>query len=142
MHLVENNNKQSEGWETDFEWLRIRHFIKDRFQRGTLPDLNGILFVIGMQELGWWQEQFTKEEKWNLLHIATCRLMSDYGFYQFVGRDADNWPHWELTQKIPPSDLREQEGLFKQAIIRYFKAYEAETAGLPDNFVSATSTEE
>lgn len=129
---MKNQSEHNEAWETDFEWLRIRHFIKDRFQRQTLPDLNGILFVIGMQELGWWKENFTKEEKQDLMHIATCRLMSDYGYYQFIGRDADNWPHWELTKKIPPSNLREQEGLFKQAVIRYFKTYETETADLPD----------
>ena len=117
----------------DFEWLRIRHFLKDRFQRETLPDLNAILFVIGIQELGTWKATFTKEEKQDLLHIATCRLMSYYDYYDFVGRDADGWPHWELVKKIPTSDLREQELLFKSAIIRYFREWEAETAHLPSH---------
>ncbi|PSR12615.1 MAG: hypothetical protein DA408_14625 [Bacteroidetes bacterium] len=117
----------------DFEWLRIRHFLKDRFQRDTLPDLNAILFVIGIQELGTWKPTFTKEEKQDLLHIATCRLMSYYDYYDFVGRDADGWPHWELVKKIPTSDLREQELLFKSAIIRYFREWEAETANLPSH---------
>lgn len=117
----------------DFEWLRIRHFLKDRFQRATLPDLNGILFLIGIQELGRWQNSFSKEEKQDLMHIATCRLMSYYGYYDFAGRDADGWPHWELIKKIPQNNLKAQELLFKQAIIRYFKEWEAETESLPDD---------
>lgn len=118
----------TEDWERDFEWLRIRHFLKDRFKRDTLPDLNAILFLIGIQELGRWREQFTKEEKQDLMHIATCRLLSDYGYYDFIGRDADGWPHWQLTKKIPTQNLKEQELLFKDAIIRYFQAWEAEIA--------------
>ena len=133
MRTVENGNAPTEEWEMNFEWLRIRHFLKDRFQRDTLPDLNGILFLIGIQELGRWKEQFTKEEKQDLMHIATCRLMSYYGFYEFVGRDADGWPHWDLAQKIPPNNLKEQEVLFKQAIIRYFKEWEQETANLSND---------
>ncbi|MEM1216405.1 MAG: hypothetical protein AAGJ82_12010 [Bacteroidota bacterium] len=116
----------NEAWELDFEWLRIRHFIKDRFQRATLPDLNGILFVIGIQELGRWQDTFTKEEKQDLLHIATCRLMSDYGYYEFAGRDGDGWPHWKLIARIPNHNLKEQEQLFKRAIVRYFQTWETE----------------
>ncbi|MEO0875410.1 MAG: hypothetical protein AAFY48_12465, partial [Bacteroidota bacterium] len=87
----------------------------------------------GIQELGRWKERFTKEEKQDLMHIATCRLMSYYGYYEFAGRDADGWPHWELSQNIPPSNLKEQEGLFKQAIIRYFKEWEEETANLSND---------
>ena len=116
----------------NFEWLRIRHFLQDRFQRDTLPDLNGILFLIGIQELGRWKERFTKEEKQDLMHIATCRLMSYYGYYTFAGRDGDGWPHWDLAQRIPPNNLKEQELLFKQAIIRYFKEWEQEIASLSD----------
>lgn len=115
-----------EQWEIDFKWLRIRHFIKDRFQRDTLPDLNGILFLIGIQELGRWKKSFTKEEKQDLMHIATCRLMSTFGYYEFAGRDADGWPHWKLVRAIPQGGLKEQERLFKQSIIEYFQEWEEE----------------
>ncbi len=117
-----------EQWELDFEWLKVRHLIKDRFERGTLPDLNAILFLIGIQELGRWKAEFTKEEKQDLMHIAVCRLMSNYGFYEFKGRDADGWPHWTLLKAIPSSNLKEQELLFKEAIIQYFREWERESA--------------
>ncbi|RMF03373.1 MAG: hypothetical protein D6772_02215 [Bacteroidetes bacterium] len=117
-----------EEWERDFEWLRIRHFIKERFARPGLPDLNGILFLIGIQELGRWSHAFTKEEKQDLLHIATCRIMSEFGYYEFEGRDADGWPHYRLIKQIPPHNLKEQEILLKEGIIRYFKTWENEMA--------------
>ena len=30
-----------------------------------------------------------------LIHIAICTLL-EYGNYRFIGRDEDNWPHFEL----------------------------------------------
>lgn len=115
-----------ENWELDFEWTRVRHLIKERFGRETLPDLNGMLFLIGIQELGRWQTAFNKEEKQDLMHIAVCRLLSYDGHYGFVGRDADGWPHWELLLPVPKRDLDEQEAMLKLYIIRYFKDLEHE----------------
>lgn len=115
-----------EDWQEDFEWLRIRHLVKDRFGKAALPDLNAILFVIGIQELGRWQEAFTKEEKQDLMHIAACRLLSYEGYYEFVGRDADGWPHWREIKPFTTKGLKAQETILKESIIRYFKELEAE----------------
>ncbi len=116
-----------EEWELDFEWLRVRHLIKDRFKRESLPDLNAILFLIGIQELGRWKKAYSKEEKQDLMHIAVCRLLSYDGYYKFAGRDADGWPHWEPVRSLQKRELREQELLLKLNIIRYFKELEAES---------------
>ncbi|WP_116106189.1 hypothetical protein [Lewinella sp. IMCC34191] len=113
------------NWEQDFAYQRIRHLIKDRFRRDNLPDLNALLFLIGVQELGHWQADFTKEEKRDLMHIAVCRLMAEDGHYRFVGRDDEGWPHYELTSKIPPTDLAGQERLLKEKIIGYFAELES-----------------
>lgn len=115
-----------EQWELEFEWLRIRNVVQERFQREVLPDLNGMLFLIGIQELGRWKNSFSKEEKQDLMHIAVCRLMSYDGHYAFVGRDADGWPHWDLIHAIPPGTLKEQEDRLKINIIRYFREMEEE----------------
>ena len=115
-----------EQCELDFEWLRVRNKIKERFGRETLPDLNAMLFLIGIQELGRWKTAFTKEEKQDLMHIAVCRLMSYDGHYQFLGRDADGWPHWELVQPIPVLSLADQEEALKAKVIRYFQELELE----------------
>lgn len=119
-----------ETWELDFEWLRIRHLVKDRFNRESLPDLNALLFLIGIQELGYWQPSFSKEEKQDLMHVAVCRLLSYDGYYEFIGRDADGWPHWKMLRPFVLKGREDQEELLKGYIIRYFRDLEAENGGL------------
>ena len=58
-------NTLNETWEIDFEWLRVRHLVQDAMKRDSLPDMNAILFLVGVQELGRWKTEFTKEEKCN-----------------------------------------------------------------------------
>ncbi|CAH0998944.1 hypothetical protein LEM8419_00239 [Neolewinella maritima] len=111
-------------WEQDFAYQRVRHLVQARFRRGTLPDLNALLFLIGVQELGRWQADFTKEEKRDLMHVAVCRLFAEDGHYRFEGRDADGWPHYALTSKIAPVDLKGQEELLKAKIVGYFEELE------------------
>jgi hypothetical protein len=41
-----------EDWQFDFEWGKIRHHIKKRFNKETLPDLNAILFLVGHTGIG------------------------------------------------------------------------------------------
>lgn len=115
-----------EEWELDFEWLRVRHEVKDAMRRDNLPDLNTMLFLIGIQELGRWKKGFSKEEKQDLMHIAVCRLLAYDGYYEFIGRDADGWPHWRQIRNIQTLPLPEQERLLKEKIIQYFKDLEAE----------------
>lgn len=119
-----------EDWQFDFEWLQVRHKVKDVFGKDDLPDLDAVLFVIGIQELGRWQEQFTKEEKQDLMHIAVCRLLEYDGYYEFVGRDGDGWPHWKSLKPFTGTGVKEQEQLLKIKIIRYFQDLEVQgTAG-------------
>ena len=109
-----------EEWKLDFEWLRVRHLVKDRFNKKTLPDLNAILYVIGIQELGYWTKPFTKEEKQDLMHIAVCRLLSEDGYFEFAGTDADGWPHWKPVRKIEAEGIKAQEVLLKEKVVNYF----------------------
>ena len=112
-----------ETWEFDFEWLQVRHKVKAMMQREALPDLNAILFLIGIQELGQLKENFTKEEKQDLMHIAVCRLLSEEGYYEFAGLDADGWPHYKMLRPVKKQGVKEQEQLLKTLVIRYFKNY-------------------
>ena len=97
-----------EDWEFDFEWLKVRHFVKDRLKGEVLPDLNAVLFLIGIQELGQISANYTKEEKQDLMHIAVCRLMSQDGIYEFTGLDSDGWPHWSQVKTIDRRGEKEQ----------------------------------
>jgi hypothetical protein len=109
-----------EDWQHDFEWLRVRHWIKDRFERKELPDLNAILYLIGMQELGKNQETFTKEEKQDLMHLAICHLLEEDGYFEFEGIDADGWPHWKPMLPIDIEGLEAQETMLQRKVIAYF----------------------
>ena len=115
-----------EEWELDFAWLEVKHLVKDALGRESLPDLNAILFLIGIQELGRWKESFSKEEKQDLMHIAVCRLLSYEGYYEFVGRDADGWPHYNSVRLVDTKGVEEQEKLLKVNAIRYFREWKEE----------------
>jgi hypothetical protein len=111
-----------EKWEMDFEWLRIRHFVKNKIGRTDLPELNIILLMIGIQELGMLKmERFTKEEKTDLMHIASCKLMSYDGYYEFSGLDQDGWPHYIMIRPFKIKGVEEQELYLKEKVIHYFK---------------------
>lgn len=100
-------------------WSRLLALIETNL--GKKPkDLNGVLFLIGMQELGQGHRNFSKEEKQDLMHIAICKVLSLTGYYVLEGVDKDGWPHWKLIKKLPRFDLLEQEQLLKLSVIDYF----------------------
>ena len=84
-------------------------------------DLNAVLFLIGVQELGQGRKFFEKEEKQDLMHIGICKVLSLSGYYELEGLDKDGWPHWKLVKKLPHFDLLEQEKLLKMLVIEYFE---------------------
>src|ERR1700690_995879 len=84
-------------------------------------DLNAVLFIIGIQELGQGARRFSKEEKQDLMHIAICKVLSLSGYYHLEGLDKDGWPHWRLKKKLPHFDLLEQEKLLKMLVLEYFE---------------------
>jgi hypothetical protein len=84
-------------------------------------DLNAVLFLIGVQELGKGNRNFSKEEKQDLMHIGICKVLSLSGYYVLEGLDKDGWPHWKLIKKLPHFDLLEQEKLLKIHVMEYFE---------------------
>jgi hypothetical protein len=115
-----------EDWQLDFEWLRVQHTVKEAMRRETLPDLNTVLFLVGIQELGRWKKKFTKEEKQDLMHIAVCRLLAYEGYFEFVGRDEEGWPHYQQALEMPRQGTLEQEKALKIGAVRYFQDLEKE----------------
>lgn len=113
-----------EGWEQDFEWLKVRHIVKDAMKKDVLPDLQTVLFLIGVQELGRIpKEKFTKEEKRDLMHVAVCTLLEPEGYFEFEGRDQDGWPHWKEIKPFRIKGVNEQESFLVEKVIDYFKKY-------------------
>lgn len=100
-------------------WSKLLNKVAEDFG-GEKPDLKVMLFLIGVQELGKGPQSFNKRQKEELMHIATCRLFSNLGFYELRGLDQDGWPHWELVKPIPNYTLLEQEMLMKSLVVDYF----------------------
>lgn len=101
-------------------WQKLRLKLKETI--GKKPkDLQGVLYLIGLQELGKGNIELTKEEKQDVLHIAICKVLSLSGYYKLEGLDEDGWPHWKNIKALPQFDLLEQEQLLKINIIEYFE---------------------
>jgi hypothetical protein len=104
----------------DIEWESILDKIE--LMLGKKPsDVNAVLFLVGIQELGQGNRAFTKEQKQDLMHIAVCKVFSRSGFYELEGKDADGWPHWRPVKNIPYLSLKDQERALKSHIIDYFE---------------------
>ncbi len=102
------------------KWSALVEFVTSKFGGGEYLDTQAVLFLIGLNELGQGYKDFKKDEKINLLHIAICRLLSNYGYYEYVGRDKDGWPHWKTNTKLPKLKPEKQTILIKEAAILYF----------------------
>ena len=101
------------------KWKLVQQFFER--QVGKKPDLNAVLFLIGLQELGQGSGEFSKEEKQDLMHIATCRILSPSGFYSLDFVDQEGWPHWKLEKELPKMRLKEQEDWLKLHIFEYLE---------------------
>lgn len=109
-----------EDWEIDFYWLKVQHYVKDSLSKKALPDLQAVLFLLGVQESGIVQEAYTKEEKEDLMHVAICSLLAREGYFEFTGNDQDGWPHFKQIRGVTVEGVKNQEILLKQKVIQYF----------------------
>lgn len=101
-------------------WEKLVNILSDQFSQGEDLDLDAIIYLIGVQELGKVHRTFKKDEKLNLMHIAICRLLEPYGFYEFEHFDNDGWPHYKVKEALPALKAGEQSVLMKEAIVNYF----------------------
>ena len=83
------------------DWDLVVQKVSDRFAEGERLDLDAIIYLIGVQELGLGAQKFKKDEKLNLMHIAICRLLEPYGYYEFDFFDDDKWPHYKTKDQLP-----------------------------------------
>ncbi|MGI4833765.1 MAG: hypothetical protein ACRYFK_09920 [Janthinobacterium lividum] len=116
------NPAQAAETEAEFNarWEALLAELHARF--GRRPDLNALLLLIGVQELGQGVAAFTKEQKQDLMHIATCKLFSISNYYELDRVDAEGWPHYRLLAPVPFANLKEQERMLKWHMLEYFDA--------------------
>ncbi len=101
-------------------WDVLVKKLSDQFADGDKLDLDAIIYLIGIQELGQIHRGYKKDEKLDLMHIAICRLLEPYGYYEFDFFDKDGWPHYTVKEQLPSLKAGEQSILMKEAIVSYF----------------------
>jgi len=101
-------------------WKLVVLKLSTQFADGDPLDLDSIIYLIGIQELGQLGRKFKKDHKLDLMHIAICRLLEPYGYYEFDYFDDDGWPHYIVKEELPCLKAGEQSVLMKEAIVTYF----------------------
>ncbi len=89
-------------------WDLIVQKLSSQFADGDTLDLDAIIYLIGVQELGQLERKFKKDHKIDLMHIAICKLLSPYGYYEFDFVDEEGWPHYKVKAQLPPLKAGEQ----------------------------------
>ena len=101
-------------------WELVVNKLSNQFADGDTLDLDAIIYLIGVQELGQFDREFKKDHKLDLMHIAICKLLAPYGYYELDFVDAEGWPHYKIIEALPHLKAGEQSVLMKEAIVNYF----------------------
>jgi hypothetical protein len=107
-------------------WWKLEEQMMERF--GKKPDVESILFLIGIQELQDIRAKFSKEQKQDLMHLAICTILSPSGYYELSRVDEDGWPHFTQLKPMPEMMPHEQENFLKDHILLYFQNHELHDA--------------
>lgn len=105
----------------DQRWGMLEAKLTEQF--GKLPNMEAILFLIGVNEYRGRipKIKFSKEQKQDLMHVAVCALLSRSGYYELEGYDEEGWPHYKELDIVKTGSLEEQEMLLKINILDYFE---------------------
>ena len=101
-------------------WEMVVQKLSAQFADGDRLDLDAIIYLIGLQELGQLHREYKKDHKLDLMHIAICKLLAPYGYYEFDFVDEEGWPHYKVLEQLPHLKAGEQSVLMKEAIVNYF----------------------
>jgi len=109
---------RDEKLKEQFDALVVK--LSNQFSDGDPLDIEGMIYLVGIQESGKLHRKFKKDEKINLMHIAICRLLEPYGYYEFSHFDEEGWPHYKVIDELPHLKAGEQSILMKEALVNYF----------------------
>ena len=101
-------------------WEQLIAQLTNQFSETEEIEIEGILYLIGLQELGKIHQRFKKDDNVNIIHIGICTVLEPFGYYAFDFYDDDGWPHFVLLEELPVLKPGEQTVLMKEAIVDYF----------------------
>lgn len=100
-------------------WWKLEEKFVNKF--GKKPDVEAILFLIGIQEIRNLKKKFSKEQKQDLMHVAVCSVLSQSGYYEIDSYDDEGWPHFKQLKALPQYNMMDQENFLKDHILLYFE---------------------
>lgn len=106
-------------FEFEQKWKTVLEKIEAQF--GTELDIEALLFLVGVQELGQGKRRFKKDEKLDLIHIGICTVLLPFGYYEFSHFDNDRWPHFTVLKRLPYLKDNDQKELMRKAVLGYFE---------------------
>jgi hypothetical protein len=113
--MIRNDDLQQRWWNLEAK-------LAERF--GKKPDMEAVLFLIGLQETGFFREKITKEQKQDLMHVAVCSLLIPSGYYKLDKVDEEGWPHFQQLKPMPDMNAFEQEDFLKDHVLLYFENHD------------------
>jgi len=103
-------------------WWNLEAQLVERF--GKKPDLDAVLYLIGLQEMQLFDNNISKETKQDLMHVAVCTILMPGGYYALTHHDEEGWPHFNQIKALPELSLKEQEDFLKDHVLLYFEQQE------------------
>lgn len=104
--------------DLQIRWWKLEEKLLQKF--GKKPNIEAILFLIGLQETGFISEKLKKEQKQDLMNVAVCTLLAQSGYFILEKIDKDGWPHFKQLKEIKIESVFEQEDFLKDHILLYF----------------------
>jgi len=101
-------------------WSELSAQIEARF--GRLPDVDAVLFLIGVQSVGrGYEPDLPKERKQSLIMEGSYLALETLGVYARVGMERNGFLIWEKVLELPKLSIDEQEKLLRIGILNYFE---------------------
>ena len=105
--------------KTPENWKDLCEHLSGMF--GIDVDLNGVLFLVGIRERGLIFQQFSKDEKLNLINLGSCTLYQEMGLIERSADDKDGWPVFRQKALAPVIAEELKIKTLQDCAIKYFK---------------------
>jgi len=109
-------------------WDNLIDDMESRF--GRKPDIEALLFLIGVQSVGrGYEPDLPKERKQSLIMEGSYLAFETLDVYARVGMERNGFFIWEKIVDLPKLSVDDQEKLLRIGILNYFDRVSSEGLG-------------
>ena len=77
-YLCKMQKASTRNKELKDQWETLVSILTERFSETESIDIEGILYLIGIQELGQVHERFKKDDNVDIIHIGICSALEPF----------------------------------------------------------------